>query len=53
MVKDAKKYAVTGSWKYAQFTTANPSSAPPALRSCFDCHEAVKDRDYVFTRYAH
>jgi hypothetical protein len=22
------------------------------LQSCYDCHALIKDRDYVFTRYA-
>jgi hypothetical protein len=52
MVKDAKKYASTGGWKYAQFDDGKPLVDAAALQSCFECHAAVKDRDYVFTRYA-
>ena len=22
-----------------------------AMKTCFPCHEAIKDRDFVFTRY--
>ena len=52
MVKDATKYASTGGWLYAQFDDGKPLRDAAQLRSCFQCHEAVKDRDYVFTRYA-
>ena len=52
MVKDAKKYASTGGWKYAQFDDGKPLADAAAIQSCFECHRAVKDRDYVFTRYA-
>ena len=52
MVKDAKKYASTGGWKYAHFDDGKPLVDAAALQSCFDCHRAVEDRDYVFTRYA-
>jgi hypothetical protein len=52
MVKDATKYASTGGWKYAQFDDGKPLTDAAKLQSCFECHRAVKDRDYVFTRYA-
>ena len=52
MVKDAKKYAPTGGWKYAQFDDGKPLADAAQLRSCFECHRAVTNRDYVFTRYA-
>src|SRR5215204_699643 len=51
MVKDSKKYAATGGWGFAHFD--NGKSADDAmLNTCFACHQAVKDRDLVFTRYA-
>jgi hypothetical protein len=51
MVKDSKKYAATGGWGFAQFKDgqADPDAA---LKTCFPCHEPVKSRDFVFTRYA-
>jgi Cytochrome P460 len=52
MVKDARKYSSTGGWLYAQFDDGTPLRDAGQVRSCFDCHQAVKDRDYVFTRYA-
>jgi hypothetical protein len=51
MVKDSKKYAATGGWGYAHFENGKSASAA-VLKSCFPCHAAIKDRDYVFTRYA-
>lgn len=52
MVKDSTKYASTGGWKYAQFDDGKPLADEAMLKSCFECHQAVKDRDFVFTRYA-
>ena len=51
MVKDSKKYAATGGWGFAQFKDGKPDAAA-ALTTCFPCHEPVKARDFVFTRYA-
>jgi len=51
MVKDSKKYAATGGWGFAQFKDGKPDPAA-VLTTCFPCHEPVKARDFVFTRYA-
>jgi hypothetical protein len=51
MVKDSIKYATTGGWGFAQFKDGKPD-ASAALKTCFPCHEPVKARDFVFTRYA-
>ena len=51
MVKDSRKYAATGGWGFAQFKDGKPA-ADALLRTCFPCHEPVKARDFVFTRYA-
>ena len=51
MVKDSKKYASTGGWGFAHFDNGK-SADDKFLSSCFGCHQAVKDRDLVFTRYA-
>jgi hypothetical protein len=51
MVKDAKKFASTGGWGYVQFDDGKPKAAAIA-KSCFACHQAVEDRDYLFTRYS-
>jgi hypothetical protein len=52
MVKDSKKYASTGGWGYFQFDDGKPLADQAMLKSCFDCHSLIKDRDFVFTRYA-
>lgn len=52
MVKDSKKYAATGGWGYAQFDKDGKPASESDLKKCFPCHQAVKDRDFVFTRYA-
>ena len=51
MVKDSMKYAATGGWGFAQFKDGKPADAA-LLKTCFPCHEPVKDRDFVFTQYA-
>jgi hypothetical protein len=51
MVKDSKKYASTGGWGFAQFNDGKPADEA-VHKTCFPCHEPVKGRDFVFTRYA-
>ena len=51
MVKDSKKYASTGGWGFAHFDHGKPADET-VLNTCFACHQAVKERDLVFTRYA-
>ena len=51
MVKDSKKYAATGGWGYGHFNDGKTAEVA-VLKSCFPCHALIKDRDYVFTRYA-
>lgn len=52
MVKDSKKYAATGGWGYAQFDKEGKPGSEADLQKCFPCHQAIKARDFVFTRYA-
>ena len=52
MVKDSKKYAATGGWGYAQFDKDGNPAGEAKMQTCFPCHAPIKDRDYVFTRYA-
>jgi hypothetical protein len=51
MVKDSKKYAATGGWGFAQFDKDGKPADEALFKTCFPCHQAVKDRDFVFTRY--
>ncbi|WP_321903117.1 cytochrome P460 family protein [Paraburkholderia tropica] len=52
MVKDSKRYASTGGWGFGRFMDGKPADLKQH-QTCFACHaERVKDRDYVFTRFA-
>ena len=51
MVKDSKKYASTGGWGFAHFNDGKTAD-DTVLRSCFPCHQAIKSRDLVFTKYS-
>ena len=65
MVKDSKRFADSGGWGYGEFeydpktdtfTPGTTASSPPQsndARCGFACHTIVKDKDYVFTKYAH
>jgi hypothetical protein len=50
MVKDTKRYASMGGWGFAQFNDGKPANI--VVNDCFSCHVPVKDRDFIFTRYA-
>ena len=52
MVKDSKKYAATGGWGFAQFDKDGKPGPEADLKKCFPCHQAIKERDLVFTRYS-
>jgi cytochrome P460 len=52
MVKDSKKYAATGGWGYSSFDKDGKPTDDGGMKSCFPCHQAIKDRDFIFTRYA-
>jgi hypothetical protein len=52
MVKDSRKYAATGGWGYSSFDKEGKPTDEAAMKTCFPCHQAVKDRDFVFTKYA-
>ena len=52
MVKDAMRYPETGGWGFGRFVNVEPVDEAQH-QTCFACHEArVKERDFVFTRYA-
>jgi Cytochrome P460 len=51
MVKDSKKYAASGGWGFADFKNGKPGDE--ALhKTCYPCHLPIKDRDFIFVRYA-
>jgi len=52
IVKDSKKYPATGGWGFAQFDKDGKPADEAVHKTCFPCHEAIKVRDFVFTRYA-
>lgn len=52
MVKDSKRYAATGGWGFGHFDADKPADEA-LMKTCLPCHQAVADRDLVFTRYAH
>jgi hypothetical protein len=51
MVRNAKKYAVTGGWGFAHFNDGKPADRA-VHETCFPCHDRAKSRDFVFTDYA-
>ena len=51
MFKNAKEYAATGGWGFAQFKDGKPDPGA-SLNGCFPCHSQVKARDLIFARYA-
>lgn len=52
MVKDSKKYAATGGWGYSNFgKDLKPLTDKKIMYTCFQCHQAVTARDYIFTKY--
>jgi hypothetical protein len=51
MVKDSKKYAATGGWGFGHFQDGKPADEA-FMKPCFPCHNQIKTRDLVFTRYA-
>jgi hypothetical protein len=52
MVKNSRKYAATGGWGFGHFQDGKPSTDESMMKACFACHQQIKARDLVFTRYA-
>ena len=51
MEKDSKKYAATGGWGYSSFDNNGKSTGTASMQSCYPCHQLIKSRDFIFTRY--
>lgn len=52
MVRDVKKYAATGGWGFARWKglVLQPHGEDGrSAESCFACHQAAKEMDFVFT----
>jgi hypothetical protein len=52
MHKDARKYAATGGWGYEGFkgdSKTERAVAGNAAAACHGCHQAQKDKDFVFS----
>lgn len=52
MVKDSTKYASTGGWGFGHFNSDEKTVDAAFMKTCFPCHQKMKERDLVFTRYA-
>ena len=52
MVKDSKKYAATGGRGFGHFNNDGKTVDDAFMKTCFPCHQKIKERDLVFTRYA-
>jgi len=52
MVKDSTKYASTGGWGFGHFNSDEKIVDDAFMKTCFPCHQKMKERDLVFTRYA-
>ncbi|MGH6931805.1 MAG: cytochrome P460 family protein, partial [Dongiaceae bacterium] len=52
MQKHSKKFAATGGWGFEGFGGGDRNRrvvGANAASACFACHQAQKDRDYVFS----
>jgi hypothetical protein len=53
MLKDKKKYAATGGWGFQAWAGGDPTKplVMDPTKQCFECHQAKKDQDYVYSTY--
>jgi Cytochrome P460 len=53
MVKDKKKFASTGGWAFQAWAGGDPKKplVTDPVKQCFECHQARKDQDYVYSTY--
>lgn len=58
IVKDSRRFPATSGWGYARFVyDAKTSAFAPYgkdasfARECYQCHTAVKQKDFIFTSY--
>jgi hypothetical protein len=53
MLKDKKKYVSTGGWGFQAWAGGDPTKplVTDPTKQCFECHQARKDQDYVYSTY--
>src|SRR5882757_5238235 len=53
MLKDKKKYTSTGGWGFQAWAGGDPTKpfVTDPTKQCFECHQARKDQDYVYSTY--
>jgi hypothetical protein len=51
MLKDKRKYAATGGWGFQAWAGGDPTKplVTNPTKQCFECHQAKKDQDYVYS----
>lgn len=52
MARDARKYTATGGWGFEAFAGGDPKRpvvGANAAKACFECHEAQKGNNYLFS----
>lgn len=50
-MKKDKSAADTGGWEYAAFDADGKYLKKDVKKECYGCHTAVKDSDYIFTKF--
>lgn len=50
-MKKDKGAADTGGWRYAAFDADGKYLKKDVKKECYGCHTAVKDSDYIFTKF--
>jgi hypothetical protein len=53
MVKDSKRFKDTGGWGYQEFIYSSATeykALNPTKAQCFNCHDTVKQDDFVFSK---
>jgi hypothetical protein len=53
MLKDKKRYASTGGWGFQAWAGGDPAKpiVTDPTKQCFECHQARKGQDYVYSTY--
>lgn len=50
-MKKDKTAKDTGGWHYAAFDPDGKYLQKDVKKECYDCHTAVKDSDYIFSKF--